>query len=110
MPISVTGNEGAIISRPDAVTLHDNYSTLGEGISINRIKSMFFGKQKVLSLLNQTDCSGLRIYFGHKSADDEFEPELILVAIDDDGEDILAPTGFLSEGVPCPKICPINGL
>ena len=110
MPITVTGNEGAIISRPDAVILHDNYSNLGKGITIDRIESMFFGKQKVLTLLNQTGCAGLRIYFGHKSAAEAFDPEMILVAIDVHGEDISAPTGFLSEGVPCPKICPVNGL
>jgi hypothetical protein len=86
------------------------------------IKAMCFGKDKVLELLDQPGATALRIYYGIKidtDGDGIKEKKMILVAVDEKGNDILpveaAPTAsgavaktmalILDQGMPCPQYC-----
>lgn len=110
MNVLLNGNEGEVISFDDAKKMHENYSSQGIGITCDDVKSLIFGRDHIEALINKPDCSGIRIYFGLKKSNGIFEPELMLVAINSKGEDILTSDGILSDGVPCPKICPVQGL
>lgn len=86
------------------------------------VKAMCFGKDKVLELLDQPGATALRIYYGIKidtDGDGIKEKKMILVAVDEEGNDILpveaAPTAsgavaktmalILDQGMPCPQYC-----
>ena len=67
----------------------------------------------VQALLNQTGCSGLRIYYGMNP---DYTVHAILVAVDETGKDIVNNTNklnstdddplILEEGKRCPPVCP----
>lgn len=87
------------------------------------VKAMCFGKDKILELLDQPGATALRIYYGiniDTDGDGIKEKKMILVAVDEEGDDILpveaAPTAsgavaktmqakILDEGMPCPQYC-----
>lgn len=75
------GNEGTMI------TLDEGAALTGEYRNNNPRKSlgMFFGKEKLLELLNQPESVGIRIYFGEENKDFE----LVLVGADSNQDDIL---------------------
>lgn len=110
MAVNLTGREGSVISTSDAKQIHGNYEKSKRGINSDEIKSMIFGKEQVMELLSPPACTGLRIYFGLKKVGNEYEPQLLLSAVNDNGGEIQRAGGILSNGVPCPKICPTNGL
>lgn len=90
-------------------------------------RAMFFGKDKIMELLNfRDDIAGLRIYYGIDVDGDGIEDKkMVLYAVDKDGKDILyKPSqpmvagfaagdakafggggGALDGGLPCPKAC-----
>lgn len=63
-----------------------------------------FNKDQVLTLLQQQGAKYLRFYYGQN---DQGERELILVAADEDMNDIQAMT--LDGHYPCPPLCPEGG-
>ncbi|MCW3465599.1 hypothetical protein [Chitinophaga nivalis] len=88
------------------------------------VRAIYFGKEKVMQLLSHPDCIGLRIYYGLKidtDGDGIKEKKMVLVAVDEHGNDILpaaTPAGagnnvaksmsraaILDGGVPCPEFC-----
>jgi len=87
------------------------------------VKAMCFGKDKILELLDQPGATALRIYYGiHIDTDGDGikEKKMVLVAVNEEGDDILpveaapSPTGavaktapalILDEGMPCPQYC-----
>lgn len=63
-----------------------------------------FTADHVRSLLEQTGCGGLRVYFG---MDDSKNVKLVLVGVDDNDKDICEGTNaFLDKGARCPSNCP----
>jgi hypothetical protein len=87
------------------------------------VKAMCFGKDKILELLDQPGATALRIYYGiniDTDGDGIKEKKMILVAVNEEGDDILpvepTPTAsgavaktmqgkILDEGMPCPQYC-----
>jgi hypothetical protein len=86
------GNEGTMI------TLNDGADLTRTNRNNNPRKSlgMFFGKEKLLDLLNQPECMGIRIYYGEQNKDFQ----LVLVGADENQNDMLAL--ILDMGLPCP--------
>jgi hypothetical protein len=69
------------------------------------IKAHAFGLNKLRELTNQTNCAGVRLWYGR---DTNNRAQLYMVAIDGNGDDILT-TGnelVLDMSLPCPSYCP----
>ena len=95
--MSFTGNEVHTISLPAAAELTANYRsnhTLG-------VKGFYFGKTAISAILAQTDCVGIRIYFGE---DEEENPQLVICGVKANEDDL--EEGLLAEfGISCPPNC-----
>lgn len=94
--MSFDGTEGTFISLSDGAELtgkfRDTYPS--------QRKAIFFGKDKLQTLIDQTDAMGIRIYFG---MDTDGKMELVLVAADGNENDILER--ILDCGLSCPTHC-----
>ena len=75
----------------------------------NTTNAIFFGSDKLQDLLNVSGAIGIRIYYG---INEDEKPELVLVAVDEDGNDDL--NLILDRGKQCPSTCStpnaLNGL
>jgi hypothetical protein len=98
--MSFNGNEGGFISLNDAAGLTANYRSQ----SISSINGLFFGKNKIQDLLNQTGAEGIRFYFG---LDSMGSLKLVAVAADSSTDDILDSTSplILDQAIECPTSC-----
>lgn len=99
--MSFDGTEGASISRTDAGTMTANYRTKNPGDT----KGHFIGKEILESILAQTDCQGIRIYYG---IDGEDAKQLIIAGADSNEDDILDLIADYM--VPCPSRCGTNNV
>jgi len=64
--------------------------------------SEFLGKEKIIELLDQEDCVGIRFYY---AINDQGEKILVLVGADSSENDM--ENGLiLDKALPCPPICP----
>jgi hypothetical protein len=80
--MSFNGNEGSIISLADAADLTADYrATITPGDTI----AQFVGRNKLIDILNQSDCMGVRIYYG---LDKNGEKRLVLVGADSNEDDL----------------------
>lgn len=101
-----TGDENHSVSLKEASRWTRKYrEEAGQGT----IKGGFFGGNAVKQLLDQEKAVGLRYYYG---INDEDQPVLILVGVDNEGRDLVS--GYVAElsGL-CPPDCdnlsPLNG-
>jgi hypothetical protein len=97
-----------IIDRPTAAAMtrrhrQQNPPTANRPTADGEYGGMFM-KDQVLTLLQQEGAKFLRFYYGRNAAGGS---ELILVAADEDGNDITALT--LDGHYPCPPFCPDGG-
>ena len=90
------GTEGGQISLETAATLTANYRSENPNSTI----AHFFGRDILNQLLEQSECVGVRVYYGMS---DDGQQELVLVGVDSDENDILDLIADLS--MPCPKTC-----
>lgn len=90
-----------VISLQQAIDMTASYRfNIPEGMA----NAETFDKDAVLALLNQPDCTSLRIYYGEKN---DKTIHAILVAADKNGNDLLQTTVLiLEEGDRCPPFCP----
>jgi hypothetical protein len=105
------GTEGGIISPATAREYLSNYAE-GPTYALNlNIKAHYFGRKNLDALLSQKGAVGLRAYYGLKPTQtNPMEPELILVAVDKDGNDVLENDLIVDFTQPCPPVCPAHGL
>ena len=96
--MSFDGNEGAVVDLKDASDWTAKYRTT---ISTGDTIAHFFGKNKLLDILNQTGCKGIRIYYG---LNDDGEKVLILVGADKDEDDMTSGV-VLDHSFRCPPTC-----
>ena len=68
----------------------------------NEVKAFFMGKVNVNSILNQTDCIGIRIYNGYDV--DLSRLNLVLVGVDKDGKDMTDGV-IMDQMKTCPSYC-----
>ncbi len=100
--MSYTGYEDHSITLQDAADLTSNYRTSHPGA----IKGFYYSKQAITAILNQTDCVGIRIYYGE---DDLGVSKLVIAGVKADEDDM--ETGLLAEfGNPCPPHGSANSL
>lgn len=97
------GNEGSMISRTEAKRLLDNYENSPAFAANNDVKGILFGKTHLETILAQTGCKGVRIYYGKDGILNTDAPELVIVGTDVNGNDIT--TKILDAGLPCPSLC-----
>jgi len=96
--MSFNGNEGEVISLETASGWTANFRNSGTFDGINAI---FYGMNKISSILNQEGCVGIRIY---RAIDDDHNPVLVLVGTDENENDLL--DGIIVErGTSCPPMC-----
>lgn len=93
-----TGQENNLITLSTAIKLTQNFQATA---TPSTVFGEYFGKTIFMSILNQSGCVGIRIYYGKK---DDGTPVLVLVGVDANGHDLTA--GLLGEiGTPCPPYC-----
>ncbi|MEZ2446003.1 hypothetical protein QFZ51_003848 [Chitinophaga sp. W3I9] len=122
----IPSDTGAFISLEEMTTLTKNHDEdhVNQKSFGTHVKAMCFGKDKIIELLDQPGATALRIYYGIKvdtDGDGIKEKKMILVAVDEEGNDILptettnaGPGGVVSKGamakildsgLPCPEYC-----
>ncbi|SEW50843.1 hypothetical protein [Chitinophaga arvensicola] len=122
----IPSDTGAFISLDEMTTLTKNHDDdhVNQKSFGTHVKAMCFGKDKIIELLDQPGATALRIYYGIKidtDGDGIKEKKMILVAVDEHGNDILpsetpasGPEGIvakgamaliLDSGMPCPEYC-----
>ncbi len=93
---------GQAISLTDAIALTGNYrKTAAPGGVLGEC----FGRDAILSILNQPGAAGIRIYYGRKS---DGTPALVLVGINGTYQDMTGGT-LIERGWPCPPVCDSTG-
>lgn len=96
--MTFTGNEGAVITLAEGSKMTAAYrATISTGDTI----ALAVGKNLVGSILGQTGCMGIRMYF---ALDEDGNEQLVLVGVDANGDDMTA--GFIVDNLlPCPVSC-----
>lgn len=98
--MSFDGKEDHEISLLEAAEMTANYRTENP----EDVKAHYFGKDAIKAILDQTDCVGIRIYYGIDSSE---KKHLIVVGVDEDENDLYE--GLLAErSLACPPYCSSN--
>lgn len=104
--INFDGTEGEYITPAEAQTMLSSYSSSLNYVLNQGVKGHLFGKDIILDLLSQTDAKGIRIYYGLKPESGQPQsPQLIIVATNSSGDDILGDDKIADASKPCPPIC-----
>jgi hypothetical protein len=96
--MSFDGNEGKVVSLEEAAIWTANFrNSIQPGETI----AHFIGKNKLMRLLEQENCVGVRIYYG---LDENDEQNLVFVGADENENDLV--NGVIVEYTPkCPQKC-----
>ncbi len=101
--MNFTGDEEHAISLAEASELTARYRNQFDAETFY-IKGEYFGKNALISLLNQEGCVGARMYYGLKADQTQC---LVIVGVDPSGNDIT--TGEIMDfGIPCPVTCSVD--
>lgn len=92
-------NNSEVITLEEAV----KYTHSFQDKNPDSIKSFFAGSDKLMLILEQENCIGIRIYNGYNT--EENRANLVLVGVDKFGEDMTDGV-ILEELTPCPSVCP----
>ena len=96
--MTFTGNEGAVITLAEGAEMTANYrATINIGETIGHA----VGKNLFNSILDQSGCVGIRIYY---ALDENDEKQLVLVGVDSDGND-MASGVIVDKSISCPTRC-----
>ena len=69
------------------------------------IHAHLFGLGNILKLIGQPGCHGVRMYYGIEKRGKKLVPQLMLVGVYKDGNDMLDHTLILDASLPCPDYC-----
>jgi hypothetical protein len=94
----VTGYENQKINLEEAAKLTAKYR---ESVEKDSITAGYFSMQSINSLLTQSGCIGIRIYYG---LTEENKPQMVIVGIDSNGND-LADGNIMEHAWTCPPFC-----
>ena len=95
-----TGTEDNEISYNDAALLTQNYRD-AQAPGSSYVKGEYFSKASLESILDQSNCVGIRIYYG---LDENNVQRLVIVGTEDNENDMV--TGVILEnGTACPPFC-----
>jgi hypothetical protein len=96
--MSFTGNEGAVITLTEGSTMTAAYrATISTGDTI----ALAVGKNLLASILGQTGCMGIRMYY---ALDDKGKDQLVLVGVDSNGDDMTSGV-IVDRLIKCPDNC-----
>lgn len=101
--MTFNGTEGEMLSKEDARKLLDNYRNSPAFAANNNTEGILFGRDHLLSILGQTGCRGIRVYYGKDGVLPTDSAQLVIVGTDDEGNDLTDK--ILDAGVPCPDFC-----
>ncbi len=96
--MSFDGNEGKKVSLQEAAEWTSNYR---KSVQSGQTIAQFIGKNKLIELLEQENCVGVRIYYG---LDEIGEKNLVFVGADEDENDLVDGV-ILEFAVKCPPKC-----
>lgn len=99
--VQIRGSEGHDISLSEAADLTRNYRKTA---SHGSITGESFGRKAIQDLLDQSDCVGIRVYYGRKA---DGSQALVLVGVASTGAD-LANGKLVETGFPCPPFCDLT--
>lgn len=100
--MSFTGNEGEQITLQEGGVYTERYRSANP----TAIKGVFFGRNHIQKILDQTDCKGLRFYFANTETGN---PTLVMVGADSAQNDLL--NVIVEKALSCPTFCgSINAL
>ena len=103
--MSVTSATGSFITLSAAQTMVGDWITAQSSVSTSNPKAYGLGSNKLLDILNQRDCVGLRIY----NCKDNGNNNVVVIGVDTNGDDMDA--GYiLNNAAPCPTTCGANPL
>lgn len=109
MARSYSTTAGNLISKAVATQGITDYKNNAAFAALQQKKAHFFGSSRINQVLNQAGCIGLRMWYGWGPDEDGNQaPQLYVVAVDANGNDIL-PAGneiILDDSMPCPRYCP----
>jgi hypothetical protein len=109
------GSEGNPLDLSIARSWVTNFRA-GAKAGSEEIRAHYFGRDIIETLLNESDCVGLRIYYAF---DETGQKKLLIVGVDSNGNDLLPEEGGRTKddgniiadfSFPCPNTCPENGL
>lgn len=92
-------NTGEVITLAEAIDFTHSFQSRNP----DELKSFFVGINKLNLILEQEDCIGIRIYNGYNTNTEK--NNLVLVGVDEEGEDITNGV-ILEHLVICPPKCP----
>ncbi|HUN65182.1 MAG TPA: hypothetical protein VMW43_03710 [Bacteroidota bacterium] len=98
--MAFNGNEGKVISPATAKKFIGKYQKSSHFRRMKKIRGGFFGKKKLLKILNQKDCVGIRYFHAHNKVG---RHTLVLVGEHKAGKPITRM--YLDDGPLCPPYC-----
>ncbi|WP_018478954.1 hypothetical protein [Pontibacter roseus] len=99
--MKITGKEGGPVDRAIAKRWAARYRRAGRGA----VNCHIFGRERILELLNQEGCMGVKIYYALNEQD---EQQLLLVATDVDGNN-MEDGLIMDKSSTCPPDCSGSG-
>jgi len=109
MPTHFDGSEGTYIPLTEAQQMTADYRSSSAFPAYDNVKGFYLGKDKLRALMRQHGCKGLRIYLAYKQNDDPDkgpDPQIVVVGVDANKNDIVANNKILDRALPCPDECP----
>jgi len=94
------GSEGKIISSTRAKKLIRGYLKSARYKHLEKVEGGFFGKKKLLKILNQKNCVGIRYYHARN---EKKKHTLVLVGQHTSGKPM--ENMFMDDGPLCPPFC-----
>ena len=88
---------GKKISKDEATKMIDSFQKEKK----DHIRSIYYDKEMLQSLINTPGCAGVSIYFAKNGNEDA----LVLVPVDENGKAIWDGESALEVGNPCPPYC-----
>lgn len=91
---------GAYISGEEACELCENFAKIP-----SKQNYTLFGKNKLLALLEQPGCEGLKFYYAAHKESRSSRLTLVVAGVDAKGNIIKDRELFMNRGIDCPPIC-----
>jgi hypothetical protein len=96
--MAFNGNEGSVVTLAEASGWTANYRRT---IASGEIIAQFVGRKKLLEILDQEDCMGIRFYYG---IGDDGKKNLIGVGVTSDKNDMVDGV-IVEKAIGCPAEC-----
>jgi hypothetical protein len=96
--MSFNGNEGDYITLEEGAAMTASYRS---SVQPGTVTGQFVGKEKLIQILNQPNCVGIRMYYGL----DEFNENSIVAVGVDSNENDITNGHIIDRFIKCPPRC-----